>query len=89
METILRIAFIEIDEEIERHRTGQGTVGTPQQLECCKAELASIQAAIRRGVLPPKVARTSGMGRMIVDSWPLDSNLGNILLEVEHEYQRL
>lgn len=30
-----------------------------------------------------------GFGRLIIDSWPMDSNLGIVLLEAEQEYKKL
>lgn len=30
-----------------------------------------------------------GFGNIIIDSWPLDSNLGDLLLDAEQEYKKL
>lgn len=41
------------------------------------------------GMLPPRSERYTGMGRMIVDSWPWDVELGEVILQAEHAYRRV
>lgn len=41
---------------------------------------------LRSGKLPQKANRKSGIGRLIVDEWPMDSQLGNQILDALSAY---
>lgn len=86
---MVRTALHQVNAEIDRHQRGQGTVGTPEQLGQCRRTLEAMEKRVDSGSLPPKAERHSGMGRMVVDSWPLGSALGGLILEAEQAYMRL
>jgi hypothetical protein len=44
---------------------------------------------MKQKCLPKKVQRNLGLGRMITDSWPFESTLGELLLDFEKKYQKL
>lgn len=79
----------ELNEEFARHQNGVATVGTLFQLQQVQDTLGCIEQFVRNNKLPPTSERSTGMGRMIVDSWPDNSELGNILLIVEQAYRKL
>ncbi len=67
--------------------------GTPKpwalaQLEGCRRALELMKRQLTTGMLPPRSERYTGMGRMIVDSWPWGTELGDVISRAEHAYQR-
>lgn len=85
----LRIAILAVDEELAQHRQGAGTVSTPAQLAAIREELENWAREITSGAVTPRSARNSGLGRMITDSWPLSSKLGQVVLAAEESYVSL
>lgn len=60
-----------------------------ETLESFRNELEKIFAEIQSGILPPRNQRKRGMGRVIVDSWPINSPLGCKIISAEHSYLAL
>lgn len=58
-----------------------------QQLEMFRSELKRMLTNLEAETLPPKAERLSGMGRVIVDSWPLGSSLGETIIDAERAYK--
>jgi hypothetical protein len=85
----IRTAKEAVAQELERHRVGTGTVSTPAQLLAIRDQLDVWQSEVERGSLTPRNQRNRGMGRMITDSWPLGSLLGQALLTAEESYASL
>jgi hypothetical protein len=52
----------------------------------CLERMRKIDEEFTNGSLPAKTDRKSGMGRMIVDCWPMDFELGDRLISVEQAY---
>lgn len=80
-------ALAALDAELERWCTGRGTIGNPQQLALLRRILVEIADTLRSGDLPNRVDRRPGIGRTVVDSWPLNSELGRLLIEAEEAYR--
>ncbi|MCF3119306.1 hypothetical protein IPZ68_06230 [Streptomyces arenae] len=59
-----------IDEELERHAAGQGSVSDPKQLTALRAQLSRVAQQLSAPPLPPKEQRLRGIGRPVADSWP-------------------
>jgi hypothetical protein len=52
----------------------------------CLERMRKIDEELTNGSLPAKADRKSGMGRMIVDCWPMDFELGDKLISAEQAY---
>jgi hypothetical protein len=76
-----------LNQEIERLHRNMNVVGTPAQLATCKQQLQEMIRQLESDCLPPKNQRLFGMGHMIADSWPIDSELGDALLRAEQAYR--
>jgi uncharacterized protein (DUF305 family) len=76
-----------VEEELDRQNRDETTVGTKTQLEACKQQLCEMITQMEKAQLPPKHQRLFGMGHMIADSWPINSKLGEALLNAEHAYR--
>jgi len=79
----------ELQLEIERHAEGVGTVGETNQLLAFQVHLEEILEQLKRNKVPAKSLRKLGMGHAIVDSWPLNSKLGDLLCSAETAYEDL
>ncbi len=75
--------------EVNLHKEGRGSVGDPAQLRSFESHLQEILAQLESNHIPPKNMRKLGMGKAIVDCWPLESKLGNLLCSAENAYQKL
>ncbi len=71
-----------LDEEIQSTRP----VAPPAQLSKIREEMQAIIHVLQSGKLPQKANRKSGIGRLIVDEWPMDSRIGNQILEALSAY---
>ncbi|WP_399926915.1 hypothetical protein [Streptomyces kanamyceticus] len=75
-----------IDEELERHAAGRGSVSNPGQLAHLREQLVHVVQQLSAPPLPPKEQRLRGVGRVVADSWPYDNPLGGMILEAEQLY---
>lgn len=67
-----------------------GAVTAPETaLRAAATALAKMETAVSSGLVPPRGARDGGLGRMVVDGWPLGSALGTLILEAEDAYLSL
>lgn len=78
-----------VDEELTLHRSGAGRVSNEAQLQLIKEKLFAMLIQVESGNLPLKQERIRGIGRMVADSWPFDSELGSVLLDVEQSYLQM
>ncbi|WKJ90898.1 hypothetical protein QZJ86_01875 [Methylomonas montana] len=79
-------AIIAIQEELKRCEFGKEGVSNPHQLVVFLQELRQMESELgnRDPALPRK--RTHGLGRVIADSWPLGSVLGDLIVRAEIAY---
>ncbi|HEY6097872.1 MAG TPA: hypothetical protein VIW03_00485 [Anaeromyxobacter sp.] len=59
----------------------------PKQLGTCRETLRGYLEAIDKGALPPRKDRGEGLGRIVMDSWPFDLALGNLVLQAERAWR--
>ncbi len=79
-------ALEELKEEMQRHELGNGKVSSPAQLKKMYNFFDEILKELESGKIPPKDMRNRGVGKVIIDSWPFDNPLGEILLNAEQAY---
>lgn len=49
----------------------------------------NILSELNEGFLPPKEQRSLGIAKIVVDCWPFDFHLGQLLIEAERLYKEL
>jgi hypothetical protein len=59
----------------------------PEELGECRETLRGYLDAIDAGALPPRKERGEGLGRIVMDSWPFDLDLGNLVLQAERAWR--
>ncbi len=72
---------------IERELASPSHQLCPEQLGTCRETLRRYLDAIETGVLPPRRDRAEGLGRIVMDSWPFDLDLGNLVLQAERAWR--
>jgi len=82
-------ALLAVEEELSRHERGAGVVGNEAQLTGFRHTLKSVQQRLESGNIPSKQHRYLGMGRVILDSWPFNNDLGRLILKAENAYRNL
>jgi len=58
-----------------------------QQIEMFRSELKKMASELAANNMPPTRERSSGMGRVIADSWPLTSSIAEAILVAESAYK--
>lgn len=61
----------------------------PAELGACRETLRGYLDAIDRGALPPRRERGEGLCRIVMDSWPFDLDLGNLVLQAERAWRNV
>lgn len=74
--------------ELTHHSQGRASAIPLAQLLICERQLKEMIFELEEGPLRPSSLRLRGMGTMIADSWPLDSELGDALLLAEQAYRK-
>lgn len=72
---------------VERELASPGCRLCPEELGTCRETLRGYLDAIDKGVLPPRRDRGEGLGRIVMDSWPFDLDLGNLVLQAERAWR--
>lgn len=80
---LMKEIISDIDEEINAHKKGIGTNGTISQLENIRSEIEKMMSIMNAEVFAPYYPK------VIVDSWDFKSKLGEKLLGLAQEYQKL
>lgn len=75
--------------DVELQRPPGESVAPESQLRHIRHHLLAMRDQIVSGALPPRQARVSMLGRIVIDSWPVDSALGSLLIAIEREYLAL
>lgn len=82
----LEAAIIAVHQERTRHTTGTGSVGTPEQLAHVERELTQMLEDVTQGQCTPQ---RTGLGRVVVDSWPLQHELTDQVCKAVNAYSAL
>lgn len=80
-------ALAELDFEIGKAATEK--LAPVHILERFRENLIKMKSDVESEILPPKIERKKSMSRVIVDSWPLESKLGEIIVKAETLYYSL
>lgn len=81
--------LVGIRREIEKAKAGAEALDSLRQLLFIEAKLLEMQQILQRDDWRSCPMSKPGIARLVVDSWPLDNALGNLLVEIEYEYGRL
>jgi hypothetical protein len=81
--TLVLSALEAVEREImsPRHQLRRDQLGT------CRETLRGYLEAIEKDALPPRRERGEGLGRIVMDSWPFDLDLGNLVLQAERAWR--
>ena len=82
----LKLGIRMIDEALSRSTVPERGPGSAKQLRGFRAELMKMLDDLESGSPGSQETPTRRIGHIIVDSWPIDSELGDILLRAENEY---
>ena len=73
--------------QFERHKSVSPSDSTARELQTIIHELDAIEDQILYGENPPPEPRYEGFSRIVADSWGIDSELGDKLLEFANKYR--
>ncbi|MGL6159783.1 hypothetical protein [Microbulbifer sp.] len=82
----LNIAIEKIGQEIDLNGQSLGGASSLEQLKRIQSDLLGMLKSLDDDSVSWDYI---GFGRLIVDSWPMNSDLGATLLEAEQEYKKL
>jgi hypothetical protein len=84
----LRNLMQEVSEQLMRRQAGNPGTGTVDELRFILKELSEIEKRAASGKLPPSGDRWLASTRIVTDTWPHDSQLGERICAVADLYQR-
>ena len=84
----IKSAISAIEEEISRKELPTNGPMSLPQLKEFRQTLYQMREVLLDQNNSWQRQRTMNMGKIIVDSWPLDSKLGEIIIQAEDEFQK-
>ncbi|MCP2067993.1 hypothetical protein [Pseudomonas laurylsulfatiphila] len=75
--------------ESEKRRRGEPALGRGEQLDAMLKQIRIMKEQMENKTLPPPGARIRGMASIVVDSWPLNSKIGQRVVSVEQVFLKL
>ena len=84
IETVLPV----LETEIAKAESGSEAIDSLRSLKFIRDRLEDIGQMIRSGVIQKDECYRGSMGRLVVDTWPLNHPLGSKITEIEYEFYR-
>ncbi|MDE3046671.1 MAG: hypothetical protein KGJ02_08560 [Verrucomicrobiota bacterium] len=82
-------ALDEIQKEIEKANRGLETLDELEHLECIQSALAEMNSNLNQNN-GQKIQRFQpNIARIVIDTWPLNNPLGDLICQIEYEYKKL
>lgn len=83
----LRVVLQAVAAELSQRQAGVPGAGTVGELELIRDELAEVEAKADAGTLPPSGQRWLAASRIVTDTWPNHSELGNRIVGLATKYR--
>ena len=83
----LRALLQAVTFELSQRQAGVPGAGTVGELQAIRDELAEVAAKADAGTLPPHGQRWLAASRIVTDTWPNDSELGNQIVGLASKYR--
>lgn len=80
---------VRVESEIHKQQQGQPSMVRGGQGVMILDQISVMMQQIETSTLPPPGQRVRGMGNTVIDSWPMDSELGALILSAEQAYLKL
>ena len=80
---------VQLEVELQKQKKGHLTVIRGNQGETILNQIRIMQQQIESSMIPSIEQRVRGMGKIVIDSWPMDSKLGSLILAAEQTYLTL
>jgi hypothetical protein len=84
----LRPILRQVSFELSQRQAGMPGVGSIGELELIRNELAELESRAKSGTLPPSGQRWLAASRIVTDTWPSDSDLGDQICGLGTKYRR-
>ncbi|HEY0605596.1 MAG TPA: hypothetical protein VGD58_21920 [Herpetosiphonaceae bacterium] len=83
----LRAVLQAVTFELSQRQAGVPGAGTVGELELIRNELVEVEAKAASGTLPPHGQRWLAASRIVTDTWPNNSELGNRIVGLATKYR--
>ena len=83
----LRALLQAVTSELSQRQAGVPGAGSVGELQLIRNELVDVAAKAESGTLPPQGQRWLGASRIVTDTWPNDSELGNRIVGLASKYR--
>ena len=87
--SLIAMAFPLLEDQLAKADNGIEAVDSLRSLNFIRARLKEIEQMIRSGSILKEERYKGSMGRLVVDTWPLNDPLGSKITEIEYEFYRL
>ena len=87
--SLIEAALPLLQVEIAKAEDGVEAIDSLRSLRFLKARLIDMEQMIRLGLVQKDERYKGSMGRLVVDTWPMNDPLGSKITEIEYEFYRL
>lgn len=87
--SLIETALPLLQVEIEKAENGIEAVDSLRSLRFIKSRLEDMALILRSESVQKDERYRGSMGRLVVDTWPLNDPLGSKITEIEYEFYRL
>lgn len=84
----LDLLIQEVDQHLTERLAGTPGIGTVLELQSIHQELSALRQSTEAGSLPPPSERWLAAARLVTDSWPFGSPLGERICRLADIYKR-
>lgn len=86
---LINEALKELEIEISKSSNGLDAIDELEHLEFIKNSLTTTKINIRQNNTETIVRYNPNVARIVIDTWPMDNQLGNQICEIEYLYEKL
>lgn len=87
--SIIAKAIEGIREEILKVDQGEQALDGIEQLQFIKSRLSEMEKSLLQENWKATERKKPGIARVVVDTWPIDNRLGDLISQAEYEFIRL
>jgi len=84
----VRSLLQEVNQQLQQRQAGIAGAGTTDELQYIQAELSNLETLATSNALPPPGSRWLGATRIVTDTWPHNSQLGDRICRLADLYKR-
>lgn len=78
-----------VQQEIQKANQGKQALDGIKQLQFIETKLNEMEKILEQEDWRTSTKKKPGIARLVVDTWPMDDPLGNVISQIEYEFEHL